>query len=363
MGSALRETLRRHKAFWSMEPVDKPILITYPVPAEGPPLRGPAMRMPLADGSMAYEGMLLQPEMVSAERLHPAPSSASSEAEGLERLIQPGPTLATANAWGKIPWVEAIMGCPIEVLVQADTMWALPFLSRGWAEKAVGPLPMSEMWLAKLVELVEHLVRHSQGRYHVSTTLMRGPADMLAAAMGDELMCTSMYRSREETRRLLELCTELFIRVGWAQLEHIPRLEGGHVNMYGLWAPGSSIRTQNDSSSQLSPRLYEEFILPCDEAIARAFDYCVLATHSGGFLQNVDVMLRSESMTAIQVEIDPQPFGPPPLSLIPAFQKIQREKPLLIGAGHGLTKAEFEKLLASLSPNGLYISAAIRQPR
>jgi len=352
--------LQRHKAFWNMEPVDQPILVTYPVPAEGPPLRGPAMRMPLADGSIAFEGMLLQPEMISAQRLHPASTRVSSGS--LEQLVQAGPTLATTHAWSKIPWVEAIMGCPIRVMVEADTMWALPFLRRGWTETGPYALPASEAWMGKLVEVVEHLVKHSQGSYRVSTTLMRGPADMLAAAMGDELMCVTMYRQPKETQRLLELCSELFIRIGRAQLERIPRLEGGHVNMYGIWAPGTSIRTQNDSSSQLSPRLYEEFILCCDETIAAAFDYCVLATHSGGFLQNVDVMLKSESMTAIQVEIDPQPFGPPPLNLIPVFEKIQNAKPLLIGAGHGLTKAEFEKLLASLSPKGLYVSAAIKQP-
>ena len=76
----------------------------------------------------------------------------------------------------------------------------------------------------------------------------------------------------------------------------------GYVNPFGIWAPGTVVRTQCDATAFLSAGHYAEWYLPYDERICEAVDYSIIHLHSCS-LHTVDVLLEVERPHAIQVTL------------------------------------------------------------
>jgi len=341
--------LERHKAFWNMEDVEKPLLrITrYRRTGFGQPRS--SMRLPLADGTMAQDDVFyLEPEVLSPEVLSPMDERPSAVPATSGDVI---PVLAP---YTKVPWMEAIIGCPIRVSLQSSSMWSEPALGADWY-RDYRPLKLNDGWVKKLLEFTEYLSANSRGGYQVPNTLMRGPSDMVDALIGEENLCLGIYEHPNEFHELMMLCADVFIEIANAQLDRISSFNEGYCNLFGIWAQGSSIRTQDDASALVSPVDYKEFMLPSQEYIASNFGYYTIHLHSNS-LHVVDSVINS-TINAVQVSIDPQPYGPSVPELIPIFVKMQEKKPILIEGP--MTQWEFDKLLGTLSPKGLYVWAMI----
>jgi len=209
-------------------------------------------------------------------------------------------------------------------------------------------------WFDLLTRLTGLMVARSGGRHAVAQTLMRGPSDLAEAILGPELLCLSIYDHPRELRRFLNTVTEAFLEILWSQLERIPRIEGGCVNPFGVWAPGTTGRTQCDASAFLSPDHYARWFLPYDVRISEAVDYATIHLHSGS-LHTVDALLKVERPQAIQVSLDPPPSGPPVEALLPVFRNILAAKPLIVDGR--MAKEEVQLLRYELPPDGLYIRA------
>ena len=304
------------------------------------------MRVPLSDGSMAIEGLSLTPEMLDAERL----VGPALEFGPIETI---GDMFCTRAPFRRVPWIEAILGCPIWVTIEDGCMRARPFI-RDWADWDGQAPGRRDDWFDLLKQLTEMLVARSGGRCAVVQTLMRGPTDLCEAALGSKLMCLSMYDHPQELRRFLEWISEMFIEVLQAQRERIPTIEGGYVNPFGIWAPGTVVCTQCDASAFLSPEQYAYWFLPYDVRICEAADFSAIHLHSGS-LHTVDVLLEIERPHAIQVSLDPQPSGPPLESLFGTFRKILASKPLVLSGV--LSQEQVQRLQDELPSAGLYISA------
>jgi hypothetical protein len=215
-----------------------------------------------------------------------------------------------------------------------------------------------DQWLRKLLEFTQVLGKSGGGQYQVAPTLMRGPLDLLSQVVGDERMCYEMIDRPAKTKAALEVLTELWIQVAQAQLAAIPQLNGGHCNGYGVWAPGTTLTTQEDHSIMLSPRQYEEYLLPCNERMASQFDYLVMHLHSGSLrdtLGRLEALLNVEQLGAVQVTRDI--VSPPLARLIEIYALIQERKPVIIWGA--FTRDELEEIARSISSRGVCIRARI----
>jgi hypothetical protein len=213
-------------------------------------------------------------------------------------------------------------------------------------------------WLRKLLALTRALVEANDGSYLVTHTLMRGPIDLLSALLGDVRMGLALYDEPDRIAEILARATEAFIQVARAQYTFLPSFEGGWAPWtYSLWAPGSVIRLQSDSASQLSPSMYAEQILPHDRAILGAFDYSILDLHSAGTLHLVPVLLEVEELDAISVTLDPYGSAPTVEALLPTLTTILETKSVSV---YGQIKTEELELLHRELPSGcLAINATI----
>jgi hypothetical protein len=167
-------------------------------------------------------------------------------------------------------------------------------------------------------------------------------------------MCLSIYDRPHALRSFLEESTDLFIEILHALLARFAPVAGGYVSPFGIWAPGTVVRTQCDASAILSPRHYAEEFLPYDVLISESVDYSIIHLHSSS-LHTVAALLEVERPQAIQVTLETGTSVPPLTALVPIFRKILEVKPLLIEGQ--LTEAEVKWLVDTLPAEGLGITA------
>ena len=302
--------------------------------------------LPLADGSEARQDLDVTPEMLDLERLAGEPQEPGP-------LRTHGDLFSSAAPYSRVPWVEAILGTPIRATIVGGSMRTRAF-ARDWAEWENLPTHRSEPWFDLLRRLTALLVERSGGRHAVVHTLMRGPSDLAEAVLGSELMCYSLYDHPAALRRFLDEATETFLAILEAQTALIPAVSSGYVNPFGIWAPGTVVRTQCDATAFLSAAQYERWFLPYDERICRAVDYSVIHLHSCS-LHTVDALLAVERPQAIQVTLESEASGPSLKAMLPIFRKILGSKPLIVDGP--LTAEEVHLVRDALPHDGLCLIA------
>ena len=336
--------IKRHDSFWRREAVDAPLVAMMPDNE-----LGSRLEFPLENGSWLEEDGRFTSEMLNVSRFVHSPHRLADYRPGIR-----GDAFPTRTPCPWIPWAEAVVGCPIFLAPGTGSMWAEPPPS-ALMERPF-PFVVRDEWLEKLLEFTDALVRDSGEEYLVTQTLMRGPMDMVGSLLGDERMCLAIHDDQPLLRRLLSKCTETFIQMVKAQQALIPRYCGGYCSPFGLWAPGTVVRDQIDHSVLVGPQTYEKLFLPFDEEVFGAFDYAIMHVHSSN-LQILDVLLQVDSLTAIQVTLDPEPCGPSLPEVMLSLQRILEVKSLLVEGP--LTLQEIGYIVDTLSPNGLYIGAIV----
>ena len=336
-GTDLDSLLARHRAFWERTPVERPLLDVVR-----------ARPQPEIKYTQLTPEMLVPGAYVDATLL--ARRSAS--------LVQ-GDFFRAVGPYSRVPWMEAIVGCPIRVEESGDAgMWPRPRPFEWSQVSSVRPAP-DNPWLAKLLEYTRELVAAWDGTYLVCPTLMRGPVDMASAILGDIRMGLAFHDYPSELSALLAACADTIVQVAHAQADLIPPYHGGYCSLYGIWAPGRTHRVQTDSSSQLSPRTYREHILPHDRRVMGAFHYASMDLHSGGTFHLAEELLDVPSLKAISISIDPYESAPRISQLVPGFARILERKSLILNGP--MKEAELRLLLDSLPPTGLAIRARIEE--
>jgi hypothetical protein len=346
----LQRVLEKHRGFWRRASTDKPILS---VEKYRPFSR---VQMRLADGSPIKEDIYLTPKlldpklMLELEESPDPPHSVPDSPGGIS-----GDAFITRRPITRMPWVEAIMGCPAHVRAESGSIYSEPYL------KSVGQLSRipglnDNGWLPLLKEYYRLLVENSRGKYHVVQSLMRGPVDLVAALVGYDVMCTALMDDPKGVRKMTEFCTERFLAVWQTVSTVIPSFEGGYVSAFDTWAPGTVVRSQCDASAAMSARMYEQFFMPYEEQIYSKYDYSVVHLHSG-YLHTVPTYLKGKYPTAIQVSLDTGSTPETPHTLLPTFKKILDKKPLFITGP--IKKAELDELLRELPAAGLCIGVSV----
>ena len=322
----LQSILARHEAFWRREGEGPLISMQEHAPLED---RG---GIPLADGTAAEEGQLITPDMVDPHAFYASPPP--------DTVIR-GDFIA-AEGPPALCWTEAAMGCPVRMVTGGA--WADPFVAAWDASSTIAP---NQDWLAKLDEFMDYLNERAQGGYPLTQPLMRGPVDMMAAAFGHEEACLMLMSEPDAADAALDACADLFIDVAERRLAKTPRFHGGYLSAFGIWTPGTVVRTQVDNATMLSPQTYRERVLPFDRKVIEHFERTIIHLHSG-CLHIIDELLEVDALTCMQVSID-FPGGPLAAESMDALRRMLERKPLIVTGP--VYESEVEAL-RSLEPAG-----------
>jgi len=197
---------------------------------------------------------------------------------------------------------------------------------------------------------IEYFSEQAMNKCAVSTALLVGPGDLMAALRSSSQLCLDLIEEPEQVHRLAKICTMAIQEVLELQFAEVPRLEGGYCDPYNFWTPGKSSFVCDDFSSLISSEMYEEFVFPYDCRLAEIMESSWMHIHSSG-IRILEHTLKIPNLKAVQICYDGEK-GPSSRDLLPWMQKIQKKHCLL------LRKFPYEQitsLLPELSPEGLYI--------
>jgi len=358
----LHSLFARHRAFWERPAGDNALFVTQastrltPIPfllrqSDGGALRNaerlrpdmfdvPAMVAELADWEPAWEGGVLR-----------------TQCQWLGHAGV-GDSMPMSLAPGKMPWVEAMLGCPI-ALVDGEP-WIAPY--PGDPEEIIqrGANFEHTPWFQLYLEFLRQLQVRVGDRFPVTTnTLIRGPGDLVAAVMGVQAACLAWIERPRLMARLLRICTDAVLQMIEAGNRLLKPFQGGYPETYGTLAPGPVVSTQDDYSCLISADMYKKQILPYAREIIQSRPYSVLHLHSGG-LHIAPLLLEFPELTAIEVSVDSPPAeGRRPYE-VQMLRAILEHKSLIVDIGppylDGL--ADYEALLAQLPRRGLFLRAS-----
>jgi len=328
--------LERHKAFYYGQPMDRPLVGSW--------LFGFFVHQQYPSVAAAMEPGPVRPQDIPIELFL---KDVDALWEAYTELDDDYPF--SMGAFYGVPWLEAIMGCP--VYFSGTNMYSTPCIE-DWSSYDWQPPDVEHnLWAQKLLEFLDALVQHSGGRFACGPTLMRGPADMCSAMRGGTRLALDLYDCPENVARLAEICADVWIQVGKAQLALVPESENGYmVGSAGLrcWMPEKGVWLQDDAVSVLSPRFYNQHFMAPVRRIAREFS-CVAFHLHGNYLWPVDLLLPVDEIHVQELNYD---VGVCDLEkLIPAWRKIQEHKSCLAFAD--ATLAEFDHIMDQLAPSRL----------
>ncbi len=298
-------------------------------------------RRHLSDGPVTPDDVVVEDYLDDGDRLYDLHERAG------------GDLLWSAAPFFGIPWVEASLGCRVVADFTTGSTRASPPPGFEGASQ-IPTFRESNPWVARMLEFIPALQARSAGRYPVGVTLMRGISDLLSALYGGEGFIFRMLEHPEDIRSAVSKLTEYWIELGTCLLGHLPLYHGGTSSwFYGLWMPGKAIWMQEDAAALLSPRLYDEFILPADARIAGAFEHTIVHLHPARFIPAES--LARTGIDAIELHVDYG--GPTARDLLPVHREILKQKPLFIFGE--MPPADIDALLEHLPWKGLALDLVV----
>jgi hypothetical protein len=267
-----------------------------------------------------------------------------------------GDFIWSASAFWGIPWLEALLGCPIVADHSTGAIRAeRPPDFHG--PDGLRAFDASSPWMRKAVEFLDRMAERSAGRWPIGTTRMRGIADLLSALYGPAEFIYAMMDQPEEVREICRRLTDLWIAFGRLQIEHIPLFHGGVGSFYyNMWAPAGTVWHQEDAAALLSAEIYDQFIREHDRRIAGSFPGCIMHQHPTAFVPT-DFYLEMP-FAALELHIDEG--GPDAEALYETHMKILRRKPLLIWGN--ISERDMAWIFRRLPHQGLAIITVVTGP-
>jgi hypothetical protein len=225
-----------------------------------------------------------------------------------------------------IPWLEAILGCPI--IKKGNNIWADPVCA-ALDEFVSYPVEMKDnKWLDLLLEFTGWLVEYSNGRFPVSVSLLRGPSDLLSALRGPTQMCLDFYDHPDLVLKAMGQITEIGIKTAGRQIELIPSYMNGYsFGQIYLWSPDQCSWFQDDALALVSPDHFQYFLLPFEKRIAASLPFSGIHLHPRSLFV-IDDLLSIPDLDVI--EINYESFGPSLNEMLQYFIKVTRKKRLVL---------------------------------
>ena len=348
----LQSAVAKHRRFWERTEADSCLRsVSVYAPSVG-------VKLPQPDGGYVTEAALLEPDMVDPAALIDEVEQWDAErldgtltAQGQFMIsVGQGDLMPGSRPFPKLPWIEAMLGCPVKMTEGQIWNEHYPGDPREVVERSIRfeGNPWFELYLECLRQLQSRLAQ----RFPVSAnTLLRGTSDLAAAVMGVQEACLGWIEDPDFMARLMRVCTDAVLTVVEAGHTTLEPFVGGYLSNYRIWAPAPVVSTQADHSTLVSPQMYEEQMLPYDLEVIGACPLSIFHLHNNG-LHIAPLLVEIPDLDVIEVAMDPYPTGERKRYEVEMLRMILERKPLILDV-HLPSLEEAEWLLGQLPNRGL----------
>jgi 5-methyltetrahydrofolate--homocysteine methyltransferase len=232
-----------------------------------------------------------------------------------------------------------------------DTVWFEQFIN-DWEKDDYDFDEYNCMW-EKTCEITQLAVSKSAGeKYFVSLTDLSGVIDVMAHMRGVQNLCFDMVEKPEVVKKARDKILEDWFRCLTALYNMTRENNKGCMNRHGIWAPDLYYPLQCDFSALISPKMFEEFVLPEIQEECKRMKYAEYHLDGQDALKHLDCLLSIPELDAIQWQ--PGVNGGPMVKWIPLLKKIQKAGKSIVLVD--IEPDEVETIVDELSPNGMFIS-------
>jgi hypothetical protein len=241
------------------------------------------------------------------------------------------PTLAARHYYADaFPWLWLNFGPGIaagflgahvnSVIDPSETVWFTPAKETKAAELKLvydGENP----WWKRVKELTTEMVARFGGMMQVSHTDLGGNLDILASFLTTQQQLFDVVEQPEEICRLVNQITQLWIRY-YDELDKIIRPACRGTSAWTpLWSPGKTYMLQCDFAYMISPKMFEQFVLPDLTACCEYLDHGFYHLDGKGQIGHLNHLLSMARLRGIQwIPGDGQPT---PDQWLPLLQRIR----------------------------------------
>lgn len=299
--------------------------------------------MPIAYLRRPFEKSHLEPADVTPERVrtdyeHVAP----------HRKVTGDDFMPFVTPWRAVPWLEAMCGCPVRY---ADGSLCPDHFVASASELAATPIPADVRWIDRMAALIGRQLAALPADVFVSPTILRGPADVIAAMRGQVEFFTDVVDSPDVLRATAGRVADLFIGVLRHHFSLVKPKLGGWVHSYGYWSPHPTVVIQNDAMGMCGPRVYRELFREHDQRMVAALGPGVFFhLHSTGMAHWPDV-LEIDGLAGLELSVER--IGPPLADLTPMIRAVLERSRLILFVEHHIY--QLPQLLRDVPHEGLFV--------
>ena len=156
------------------------------------------------------------------------------------------------------------------------------------------------IWWQRVRGLTEAAVDRWGRHICVGITDLSGTLDLLAHMLTTEQVLLDLHDNPMEIQRRAREMTRLWMQF-YDELHHVIETTGrGTCDWARLWSPGRGYMLQCDFAYMISPRMFEEFVLPDLETCVNALDYAFYHLDGEGQLAHLDILLSIDGLRGVQ---------------------------------------------------------------
>lgn len=216
--------------------------------------------------------------------------------------------------------VAAFLGAALLCAPQEETIWFEPATTLDMAQADLHADADNPVW-QRLRDLVVAATARWGDKVCVGYTDLGGTLDILASLRRTSPLLLDLYDHPQQVQRLCGQITRLWLRF-FDDLHALTATTGrGFTPWAPLWAPGRCYMLQCDLSATISPRMFEQFVLPDLQACCDALDYAFYHLDGPGQLPHLDLLLAIPNLHGIQWI--PGAGRPEPQEWLPLLSRIR----------------------------------------
>jgi hypothetical protein len=238
-----------------------------------------------------------------------------------------------------------------EVTVRPETVWfskSPPLQLNQDIE-----LDPQSWWYRKTREMTSLSVELGHDKFITGMTDIGGTLDVLSSLRGAEQLLIDLAESPRRVTEWSNQITDAWLKSFWDFCGVITPRQVGYAGWMGLWAPEPWFPLQCDFANMISPAMFEEFVAPSLQTVARSLTYSIYHWEVPGQFPHLDCLLSMPEIDGIQWNPGPQLEPPDSPKWYPLFRKIQAKGKLLVLSGINLNN--IDTFFSNVDPKGVFI--------
>jgi len=249
---------------------------------------------------------------------------------------------------GMVAILANYLGSPLKFM-DMQTTWSLPIIDQ-WDDCPKIFFNPENKWWKKTEVLLQEAAFRAPRRYFVGIPDLNGPSEILSRLREPSNFCLDTIENPDQMRKTINKITRVWLRYWEACHGIIHQHIGGYINWMGIWSESPFTDLQSDSSCLISPKDFNELILPSIEQQTEWIGRTMYHLDGPDALRHLDSLLSLPKLSGIQWI--PGTGNPPMSKWIPLLKRIQKAGKLQ----HIICeKEEVAKLLRELEPEGILL--------